>query len=117
MKRLVGVFLSVIIISCTSPLWGQIGDGIIFLRGDANNSGTVETADANYINNYLFQGGPAPSCMDQADVNDDGQVDISDSIYLMYYMQSGGPPPPAPFPTCGKDPTSDSLGCNSSQCT
>ncbi|MBI4583696.1 MAG: hypothetical protein HY717_06710 [Planctomycetes bacterium] len=89
----------------------------IILRGDANNSGLVSAADANYINNYLFSGGPAPSCMDAADANDDGQVDISDSIYLMEWLYSGGPPPPAPGPfNCGQDPTSDSLTCVNSSC-
>ncbi len=89
----------------------------IILRGDANNSLLVNAADATYINNWLFQGGPAPSCIDAADANDDGQVDITDSIYLLNWIYSGGPAPPSPGPyNCGTDPTSDSLSCVHSSC-
>ncbi len=117
MKKIACCFLSLLCLSLTSQLCAQISDGFDIFRGDANNNGFVETSDATFINSYLFSGGPAPPCMDQADANDDGQVDISDSIYLLNYLQQGGPAPPAPFPNCGKDPTSDSLGCNDSWCS
>lgn len=101
----------------TTPLWSIPGDGFdIFLRGDANNDSAVDISDPSFIYSYLFQGGPAPSCMDAADANDDGRVDISDAVYLGEFLYQGGPPPPPPFPGCGTDPTSDNLGCNSSHC-
>jgi len=93
-----------------------LGGAIILLRGDANNNNQVNSADATYISNYLFNGGPTPPCLDAADVNDDGTVDISDISYLNSYLFLGGPAPPSPFPSCGSDPSSDSLGCNSSAC-
>lgn len=86
-------------------------------RGDANDNGLVDLNDSLYINNYLFNNGPAPSCMDAADANDDGAVNISDSSYIVNWIYFGGPAPPDPGPTnCGEDPTADSLTCSSSAC-
>ena len=73
-------------------------DERIMGRGDANNDAVVDGSDPVYLNAYLFNGGPAPPCMNQADANDDGAVDISDSIYLLSWLYSGGPEPPAPGP-------------------
>lgn len=108
--------LAVLFVLACGQLQGQIIDDFDLLRGDANNDGVVSSSDATFINSYLFSGGPTPTCRDTADVNDDGQIDISDSIYLLNYLQQGGPAPPAPFPSCGHDPTSDSLGCGSNRC-
>ncbi len=89
----------------------------VFKRGDANNDGAVDGSDVSYINDYLFNGGDPPPCMDAADVNDDGSVDISDSSSLVDYLFNGGQAPPAPFPDCGSDPTSDGLSCDISTCS
>lgn len=86
------------------------------LRGDANNDGSVTTADYVDIHAYLYLGGDAPSCMDQADSDDSGEVDNGDIIYILQYTLNNGPPPPAPFPNCGTDPTADTLSCVESQC-
>ena len=104
-------------VSASTFLWAKDEGFDVFLRGDANNDGAVDISDANFINDYLFNGGSAPSCMDAADANDDGQVDISDSAYLLEFLYQSGNPPPSPFPVCGEDPTSDNLGCNSYYCT
>ena len=88
----------------------------VFKRGDANNDGAVNGSDLAYLNDYLFNAGDPPSCMDAADVNDDGTIDISDSVYLGNYL-SGGEVPPAPFPDCGADPTGDGLSCDTSACS
>ena len=81
-----------------------------FKRGDANCDGCVDRADAEYLNEFLFAGGPAPCCMDAADANDDGGLDIDDSVYILNYAEEGGPAPPAPGPdACGEDPTADAL--------
>jgi hypothetical protein len=60
---------------------------------------------------YLFQGGPAPPCLDSADVNDDGELDLSDAVYLVGFPFAGGSPPPAPHPECGADLPDDDLTC------
>lgn len=88
-----------------------VGQGIpyeysILMRGDADSSGTVNITDAVYVNSYLFLGGPAPPCMNQADANNNGLVDISDSVYLLTWLFGDGPPPPYPGPyntVCARD--------------
>lgn len=75
---------------------GVIDDSDIWKRGDANHSGGVNIADAIYINAFLFQGGPAPPCMNEADANDDAHLDGSDAAYLINWLFGGGSAPPAP---------------------
>ncbi|MGE4619707.1 MAG: hypothetical protein AAEJ04_07865 [Planctomycetota bacterium] len=83
-----------------------------FRRGNTNSDSNIDLADSLFVMNWLFSGGPAPSCLDAADANDDGGVDISDTIYLLNYLFVNGPPPGAPGPTtCGLDPSADSLDC------
>jgi hypothetical protein len=90
-----------------------------FVRGDTNASGgNPDIADAINVLNVVIglPGGNSP-CDDASDVNDDGNVDLGDGIYLLLvYLfpgNSGSLPPPAPFPTCGLDPTPDNLDCAS----
>lgn len=87
-----------------------------FVRGDANNNGAVFVADASYISNWLFHGGPEPSCLDAADANDDGVIGVEDAVYIVSFLFDGGPPIPAPWPLCGVDPTKDSLDCTEHVC-
>lgn len=88
-----------------------------FLRGEANSDGTRDISDASFILGYLFLGGTPPGCLDSADVNDDGTLDISDPVTLLGHLFTGTSPVlPAPFETCGGDPTPDNLGCNRDGC-
>lgn len=98
------------------PLFAQLPPFEDLMRSDANNDSQVTVADASFINNYLFNGGSTPSCLDAADANDDGSIDVSDSSYITSYLFLGGPAPPSPFPYCGADPSSDSLNCQDSAC-
>jgi hypothetical protein len=89
----------------------------IFHRGDPNNDGAINITDGIYILNYLFLGGPKPTCLEAANPNDDASINITDGIYVLNYLFLGGPPPVAPGPTalpCGPDragsPTN--LGCD-----
>mgnify|MGYP002638734272 CR=1 FL=1 len=83
-----------------------------FMRGDSNDDGTMNIADAIYSLQNLFVGGPSPTCLDAGDVNDDGLIDISDVISSINYIFAGGQAPPAPFPSCGIDETgSDPFDC------
>lgn len=84
-----------------------------FRRGDANDDGSVDIADAIFMLYSLMLGGPASGCTDAIDANDDGMHDISDIIYVLNYQFQNGGPPPAPGPiTCGIDMTpGDGLDC------
>lgn len=82
-----------------------------FVRGDANDDGAVDIADAIHTLGFLFSGGPAASCPDAADANDDGTVDIADAVAVLGHLFSGAGPLPSPFPAAGIDPTVDALSC------
>ncbi|MGE4614253.1 MAG: hypothetical protein AAEJ46_07960, partial [Planctomycetota bacterium] len=82
-----------------------------FIRGDINDDSVINIADPVSMLAGLFTGG-AINCDDAADCNDDGSVNIADAVYELANLFSGGPAMPAPTaPTCGPDPTSDSLDC------
>ncbi|MGA1534529.1 MAG: S8 family serine peptidase [Planctomycetota bacterium] len=82
-----------------------------FLRGDANDDGTITLADPIALLSHLFQGVLIP-CEDAGDANDDGMVDISDAVFVLQHLFTGGPPPELPWPVAGSDPTADTLGCS-----
>ncbi|MEM7230818.1 MAG: hypothetical protein AAF517_01500 [Planctomycetota bacterium] len=82
-----------------------------FLRADADGDGARNVTDGVFTLNFLFLGGPPPRCRSAADADDDGRLGISDSVYTFGFLFLGGPQPPAPFETCGEDPTRDELGC------
>jgi hypothetical protein len=82
-----------------------------FRRGDANNDGRIDVADAVSTLWYVVGQGPVPSCLDAADANDDGVLNIADGIYILHYLFAGGPAVPRPYRDCGIDPTDDGLGC------
>lgn len=67
------------------------------MRGNANwdPQDQVNITDITYLVNYMFQGGPAPICMEEADANGDGSVNITDVTYLINYAFQGGPAPAA----------------------
>lgn len=69
------------------------------MRGDVNydDAELIDISDLLYLIDFMFTGGPAPVCHEEADVNGDGAelLDISDLIYLIDYMFTGGAPPPA----------------------
>jgi len=89
----------------------------LFTRGDVTDDGEVDIGDAVSVLGYLFGGKEDPVCPDAADANDDGRIQISDVITLLAYLFGGGSlSEPAP-PSCGHDPTSDSLRpCASVSC-
>ena len=58
-------------------------------------------ADLTFIVGYLFQGGTAPPCEDEANVDaiigPGGPIDVADLTYLVGYLFQAGPAP-APCP-------------------
>ncbi len=93
------------------PIGGG-GNTKLFRRGYVNADRGVNIADAIFLLDWLFRGGPAPQCELSADVNGDRQNNISDTVWLLNWLFTGGPPPPDPRLECGTDPTSR-LTCNS----
>jgi hypothetical protein len=84
----------------TTPLTGTLylkGEtGVISnfaVLGDANGDGQVNLADAVYLVNYLFIGGPPPEPLEAGDANCDGEVNLADAVYIINYLFIGGPPP------------------------
>ena len=81
-----------------------------FVRGDANEDGTVDVSDPIAILAYLFIGTVTLNCLDAADANDDGHVDVSDptAILSTVFLGLGVLPEPS---TPAADPTPDNLSC------
>jgi hypothetical protein len=63
------------------------------LPGDANGDGRINIADAIYLLNYVFKGGPAPTpypvC--SGDFNGDCAANVNDPIYFVNAMFKNGP--------------------------
>lgn len=100
------------------PFVGGVVDP--FVRGDCNDDGMQNIADAIFLLAVLFPTGPsvAPVCDDACDGNDDGGVNIADAISILASL-FGAPTIPLPDPqVCGADPTpGDLLDCvDSVQC-
>lgn len=83
-----------------------------FLRGDFDSSGEIDISDPIATLSHIFLGEAGPSCLDAADANDDGDVNITDPIFSLSFLFLGGSAFPAPFPSCGADPTPDQLLCD-----
>ncbi|OQC21888.1 MAG: Peptidase family C25 [Planctomycetes bacterium ADurb.Bin069] len=83
-----------------------------FVRGDTNNDGRLNIADAIHLLTYLFDTGEGITCDDAADVNDDGKIDIGDPIKMLAYLFAGDRLPPGTTPgQIQEDPTPDQLDC------
>jgi hypothetical protein len=61
----------------------------VFIPGDADRSGEVNIADAVFLINYIFSGGPAPLPCAAGDANGDCSIDIADVVYLIRYIFNG----------------------------
>jgi len=65
------------------------------IPGDANGDAALNLADAVYVINYVFKGGPPPTpypiC--SGDANCDCTVNLADAVYLINYVFKGGPAP------------------------
>ncbi len=82
-----------------------------FVRGDINSDGAVNLADSIFLLNFLFQGGPGPTCEKAADTNQDDAVNLTDAVYLLNHLFQGGPIPPAPNVETGPGVDLGPLGC------
>jgi hypothetical protein len=62
------------------------------MRGnvDADPADEVTVSDLIYLVDYMFSGGPEPTCPKEADIDGSLTIDVSDLIYLVDYMFTGG---------------------------
>jgi hypothetical protein len=72
----------------------QVGE--TYICGDANSDDDANVADAVYIINFVFKGGPAPIPPQAGDANCDGENNIADGVYLINFVFKGGPAPCCP---------------------
>jgi hypothetical protein len=75
------------------PEFSEDACGCCEVPGDANDNGSVNILDITFEISYLYKGGPAPNCNDEADANGNGTVNILDITYLISYLYKGGPEP------------------------
>lgn len=65
------------------------------IRGDINQDGFDNTiSDLVYLVNFIFRGGQAPSCPEEADLVVDGKISTLDLNFLVNKVFRGGPNPP-----------------------
>ena len=68
-----------------------IGDACEWICGDANNDEMINVADAVFLINYIFKGGPAPVFYEAGDVNNDNDIDLADIVHVVVYVFLDGP--------------------------
>ncbi|MCA8961077.1 MAG: hypothetical protein KDC38_11220 [Planctomycetes bacterium] len=103
--------------SASFEITGLLTESPPFIRSDCNADGSIDVSDAIVALDELFIGTASVPCRAACDSNDDDGFDISDAVYVLAHLFVGGPPPPAPFGSCGGDPTPSALPCgNYSAC-
>jgi hypothetical protein len=65
------------------------------IRGNINGDALeeIDISDVTYLVTYMFRGGGAPTCEEEADLNGDSSVDIADLTTLVSYSFKSGPAP------------------------
>lgn len=82
-----------------------------FRRADANADGKVDISDPVSILNWLFSGGPTPTCLDAGDANLDARIDLADAVFTLLFLFQGGESPARPGATTCGFPEQPQLGC------
>ncbi len=73
-----------------------IGDACQYICGDANSDSQVNVADAVFLINYVFKGGPGPDPVCEGNANGDLDTNVGDAVYLIAYVFNGGSEPIEP---------------------
>ena len=63
---------------------------MVYLCGDGNADTVLNIADAVFLINYVFKGGPAPDPECVGDANGDDAVNLADAVCLINYVFKGG---------------------------
>ena len=85
----------------------------LFVRGDVNQNGLVNVADAVVLLRRMFGIDPQGDCFATGDTDGDGDLDVSDVIHILRWLFVSGDSPAAPFPSCGVGSNPLSLPCDS----
>jgi len=67
--------------------------GVLQACGDGNSDDAVNIADAVYLINYVFNGGPEPDPLCAGDASGDDDINVSDAVYIINYIFKRGPAP------------------------
>ena len=92
---------------------GRSGDGLEFLRGDANGDGVLTKADIAAIGVHLYAADALP-CEDAADFDDNGVIEFADAIRIFEHIEgrlTADKYPETGFPEPAPDLTEDDLTC------
>ena len=88
--------------------WQELGGGggtccLGEIRGNVDNDpgDAIDISDLVFLVDYMFTGGPAPTCWEEANIDGSGDgppdgsedIDISDLVYLVDFMFNEGPAP------------------------
>ena len=76
----------------------EVTNGPQYVCGDANSDSTTNVADAVFVINYAFKGGPAPTPPEAGDSNCDLDTNVGDAVYIINYVFRAGPAPCALCP-------------------
>ena len=71
---------------------------IVYVPGDANRDGMVNSSDIMFLANYMYFGGPEPDPLWLGDENCDGALNFSDIVYLGNYLYNEGTAPVPCYP-------------------
>jgi hypothetical protein len=67
------------------------------IRGNVNNDigDGITVSDLTYLVNFLFRGGAAPVCPQEANINSDagGSITVADLTFLVNFLFRGGAAP------------------------
>ena len=64
-----------------------------YIPGDVDGDAQVDSADFDYLVQFVLSSGPSPVPLQAGDVDCDGEVDRDDVTYIENYIFQGGPPP------------------------
>ena len=81
-----------------------------FIRGDVNDDGSVDIADAIEVLDIVFLGSPT-ECFPAADANDDNLVNIADAVTVHGSLFTPGAPALPPPNSCGVDDMAPLVPC------
>lgn len=65
----------------------------VYLPGDVNSTGTINTADIIFLVNFIFKSGPEPFPLTLGDVNASCAINSADIIFLVNFVFKSGPAP------------------------
>ena len=67
-----------------------------YIYGDSNGDASINVADAVFLINYVFKGGPEPDTLEGGNASCDDAVNVADAVYLINHVFKGGPAPQCP---------------------